>query len=71
MIVEKIIGLSAINDYCNVGKDVDGNGGTVGYGSMIMEKTIGLFAINDDRDVGKDVDITEEGRCTQIMVTTQ
>ena len=44
MIMEKIIGLSAIDDYCNVGKDVDGNEGTVGYGSIIVEKTIGLFA---------------------------
>ena len=55
----------------------NGNGGTVGYGSMIVEKTIGLSAIDDDCDVGKDVvvdvdvDVDEEGRRTPMVVVAQ
>mmetsp|Transcript_31247 Transcript_31247/g.34988 ORF Transcript_31247/g.34988 Transcript_31247/m.34988 type:complete len:120 (-) Transcript_31247:105-464(-) len=55
----------------------NGNGGTVGYGSMIVEKTIGLSAIDGDRDVGKDgvvdvdVDVDEEGRRTPMVVVAQ
>ena len=45
----------------------NGNGGTVGYGSMIVEKTIGLSVIDYDRDVGN-VDVDEEGNRTLVVV---
>ena len=49
-------------------KSWNGNGGTVGYGSMIVvEETIVLTVI-DDCDVGKAVDVDKEGRCTLMVV---